>query len=223
MGADTRTMEGVILGFDPGGRNDRTSKGNFGWSVCKIAGCRLTPPATTGLARDAVDAIGQVRETLACQGHHPVLAAGIDAPMFWGQRGNRIVDGVVREVLRDIQVPAGTVIAVNGLRGAVTVQGPLLGWHLRANWPDLLITEAHPTAMWKLLRHWGPTDTVNMVQCLTAGLNDHERDATLAAVGAWAMKRRPPGWSDLHDRECCPVQPFDTPVSYWMPIPRGPD
>ena len=85
------------------------------------------------------------------------------------------------------------------------------------------ITEAHPKALCYLLRHRGPPDTVNMVQCLTAGLDDHERDATLAAVGAWAMKRRLPGWSNLHDRECCPVQPFDTPVSYWMPIPRDPE
>ena len=223
MGTDTKTMDGVILGFDPGGRNDRAPRGNFGWSVCKMVGCRLIPPATAGLARDAVDALDQVREALACQGHPPVLAAGIDAPMFWGQHGNRIVDGVVREALSDIQVPAGMVIAVNGLRGAVTVQGPLLGWHLRANWPDLSITEAHPTAMWKLLRHRGPVDTVNMVRSLTAGIeNDHKRDATRAAVGAWASLCQPYDWSNLSDQECCHVQPLGTPVSYWMPIPRVP-
>ena len=57
---------------------------------------------------------------------------------------------------------------------------------------------------------------------LTEGLEDreHERDATLSAIGAWAMYKKLPGWQNLYDQEHCPVQPFDTPVAYWMPIPK---
>ena len=221
MATDTRAMDGVVLGFDPGGRNDDAPSGNFGWSICQIVGSRLRR-LETGLARDAVDALGQVHQELVRQGHPRVLAAGVDAPMFWGQRGNRAVDDVVKQALQDIQVPVLMVIAVNGLRGAVTVQGPLLGWHLRARWPGLPITEAHPTAMWKLLRQRGPADTVNMVRRLTAGIEAaNERDATRAAVGAWAMKRRLPGWRDLLDVEPTPVHPFGAVVNYWMPIPVG--
>lgn len=216
-------MDGVVLGFDPGGRNDRARRGNFGWSICQVVGSRLRR-LKTGLARDAVDALDQVQEELVRQGHPPVLAAGIDAPMFWGQRGNRKVDCVIRKALRCTGFPpeklGGTVQAVNSLQGAVTVQGPVSGRHLRARWPDLPITEAHPTAMWELLRHRESADTVNMVARLTAGLeSDHEQDATLAAVGAWAMIRRLPGWRDLLDAEPTPVHPFGAVVNYWMPIP----
>lgn len=53
----------------------------------------------------------------------------------------------------------------------------------------------------------------------TADLNEHRLDATLAAVTAWAMHTRQPGWRDLYNQERCPVQPFDSSVNYWMPIP----
>ncbi len=216
---------GVILGFDPGGQGKPGGPGNFGWSICRIAGGSLEPPAVTGLARDAWDALIQVQQELRrddCQEHAP-LAAGIDAPMFWSKRRKRTVDGVRRKALRAATFPpkklGGTVQAVNALQGAVTVQGTLLGRHLRATWGNLRITEAHPTAIQHLLCHSGEPHVVYMVQRLTEGLVTHKRDATLAAVGAWAMLRQPDGWRNLYDQECCPVQPFDTPVSYWMPIP----
>ena len=57
-----------ILGFDPGGI------GRFGWSVCREAGGLLQPLPTTGLAKDALDAITQVK---AAMPYNPtVLAAG---------------------------------------------------------------------------------------------------------------------------------------------------
>lgn len=212
-------MANIVLGFDPGGRNDRGPSGNFGWSICQMVDGHLER-LKTGLARDAVDARDQVRTKLDALGKPTILAAGIDAPLFWGRRGNRRVDKVVRNALKKIQSPAHRVMAVNSLQGAVTVQGPLLGWYLRAYQAGLPLTEAHPAAMWELLQHQeGSAGTVAMVTCLIAGLTDHKRDATLAAVSAWAMEHQPPGWSDLYNRECCPVQPFDTPVSYWMPIP----
>ena len=209
---------GFIQGFDPGG------KGNFGWSVCREVDGKLQPPTKTGLADDAWDARNRVKDTIACldpQGNSAVLAAGIDAPLFWSKRGNRRADGTLRGALRNAQFPprklGGVVQAVNALRGACLVQGMLLARYLHETWP-LSITEAHPKALRHLLCHSGKAEEVRR---LTAGLVTHKRDATLCAVAAWAMRHHHDlyGWQDLFAQEPCPVQPFDIPVGYWMPIP----
>ena len=44
-----------VLGFDPGG------KGAFGWSVCRVVNGSLQPPAKTGLADRAWEAVAQTR------------------------------------------------------------------------------------------------------------------------------------------------------------------
>ena len=207
---------GFILGFDPGG------EGKFGWSICRVSNGQLQPLPNTGLADDAWDALLKVKQELgrySPSGNHPVLAAGIDAPMFWSQRGNRTVDDILRDKLKN-SLPKIRVLAVNSLWGAVLVQGVLLGKYLRDEWTDLKITEAHPNALWYLLRHSGQPEVVEMVEHAIAGLVDDTRDATLSAVAAWAMIQESQlGWQNLHERECHPVHPFDTPVSYWMPIP----
>ena len=206
---------GFILGFDPGG------KGKFGWSICRVSNGQLQQPLETGLADDAWDALLKVKQELgrySPSGNPPVLAAGIDAPMFWSKRGNRTVDDVLRDTLKD-SLPKIRVLAVNSLWGAVLVQGMLVGKYLREEWRDLKITEAHPNALWYLLRHSEQSEVVKMVEHATTRLVNDERDATLAAVAAWAMIQESPKWQNLYDLECDPVQPFDTPVSYWMPIP----
>ena len=206
---------GFIMGFDPGGAD------KFGWSVCRVSYGQLQKPLETGLADDAKGALCKVKQVLGRHipsGLPPVLAAGIDAPMFWSRRGNRRVDRDLRDQLKD-SCPKIRVLAVNSLWGAVLVQGVLLGKYLREEWKDLKITEAHPRALWCLLRHLEQhEEEIKMVKDLTTGLCRDELDATLAAVAAWAMIQRPSGWRNLYDLECNPVQPFDTPVSYWMPI-----
>ena len=207
---------GFILGFDPGGT------GNFGWSVCRASAGTLQPSPITGLSNDAWDALNEVKEALGCgqlSGHLSILAAGIDAPMFWSKRGNRTVDDYLRRQLKTNGFPpsklGGAVQQVNSLRGACLVQGMLLGRHLREEWNPPL-TEAHPTALRYLLRCIKEPDQEDMVHNLTAGLVDHELDATLSAVAAWAMIHEPHGWRNLYDQECCPV---GTHVGYWMPHP----
>ena len=209
---------GFILGFDPGGA------GNFGWSVCSAASDHLQRPLETGLADDAWDALNQVKQAIKAPnlpGDPSVLAAGIDAPLFWGRRGNRAIDAVLRRALKrsNFPTPGGTVQEVNSLRGSCLVQGVLLAKYLRETW-NPPITETHPKALQHLLRHSGQPEMTELAR-LTEGLEDreHERDATLSAIGAWAMYKKLPGWRDIYDQECRPVQPFDTPVAYWMPIP----
>ena len=209
---------GFILGFDPGG------VGNFGWSVCSAASDHLQQPFKTGLADDAWDALGQVKKVVGSfdvLGKPQVLAAGIDAPLFWGRTGKRKVDDVLRQALRrsKFPTPGGTVQQVNSLRGACLVQGVLLARYLRDWKPGLPITETHPKALLHLLHHSGQPE-MRLIEGLENRDREHERDATLSAIGAWAMNRRLPGWRDLYSEEPTPVQPFDTPVAYWMPISK---
>ena len=123
--------------------------------------------------------------------------------------------------------PANRVLTVNSLQGAVAVQGVLLARHLSAEW-DLKITESHPKVLDYLLANGGNqyNDERQMAQALVVGLNatpsqDHERDATLSAVSAWAAIQDPPlpYWQNLYDGDDCLFNPSGVPVSYWMPIP----
>ena len=134
----------LCLGFDPGGA------GSFGWSVCREVGGQLEPPIETGLADNAWDALNRVGgaiEALGHQGNARILAAGIDAPLFWAATGGRTIDSSVSLGVDPIHI--------NGLRGAVVVQGPLLTKHLRDVWSDLVITESYPRGLWHLLAQGG--------------------------------------------------------------------
>ena len=237
--------DGIILGFDPGGKNA------FEWSVCGIAADGYLVRHKTGLADNAADAISRVIRVLP---NNPnILAAGIDAPLFWSQNGNREVDDFLICHLKRIQFKSIlSMIKVNSLRGAALVQGVLLGKYLSETWDTILITESHPKVLVHLLNceRRFPKGR-NMVKCLTGDLRDyaqygkcclcgcksekikeskeeaqkaHKRDATLAAISAWAMVHKPCGWQNLYELECQeqegqPVQPFNTPVAYWMPKP----
>ena len=207
---------GFILGFDPGG------KGRFGWSICSEAGGLLQPCPKTGLADDAWHAICKVKEALP--DNPTVLAAGIDAPLFWSTKGNRKIDDVLDKAMRDTDYPppknGGRIVqAVNSLRGGCVVQGPLLAKLLSETCWDLKITECHPKVLQWLLPLLGKSDTARMVRHLTAGLVDHELDATLSAVSAWAaIHQKRTEWQNLYEEEVkrqgCPITPFTIPVGY---------
>ena len=204
----------LYLGFDPGGKR------NFGWSVCREVGGQLEQPARTGRVNNAWDALDRVKVAIADLGHQGnarVLAAGIDAPLFWAAAGGRAIDSSVSLGVDPIHI--------NGLRGAVVVQGPLLAKHLRGVWSDLVITESYPRGLWHLLAQGRHPEEYQMAQRITAGLNantrrKHERDATLCAVSAWAAIHKPPNWQNLYQKEPDSLAPFDIPVSYWMPVPH---
>ena len=192
----------IFLGFDPGG------EGKFGWSICREDGDQFRQ-ITAGLADHAEDAIEKVLSHLP-RSTVIVLAAGIDAPLFWSRKGNRAIDKVVREAAR----PAN-VLEVNSLWGAVLVQGVLLAESLHKHFDDFPITEAHPKALRELL--------VELPRVLHHfnGETEHEWDARTAAYAAWCMHRQAEGWWDISSREPNPVLLLSRPVSYWLPIPRG--
>jgi len=212
-----------VLGFDPGGR------GKFGWSVCSVLDHALQPPLMTGLADEAAQALNKVREVIeSCRTVDPrILAAGIDAPLFWSSQGGRRVDDVVRDALRatEFSTPGGTVQHFNSLRGSCTIQGVMLARSLHETW-GVEVTETHPKALEHLLIRSMDPEMLKIMERLTRELpkddREHERDATISAVAAWAMLKGAPRWRNLCELEPDPVQPFGTPVSYWMPIPQQP-
>jgi hypothetical protein len=211
---------GALLGFDPGGED------GFGWSVADDTPTLPLTVRATGVvdnAQGAVDAaMTQVKKG------EPVVAAGIDAPLFWVPTGDRNVDRIVRSELRGLgaRSPGGTVQAVNSLRGACVVQGMLTGVMLRAAIPEVLITESHPKALlWQLRfanreRHPAGIALVSLSHfsvSASVGTQDHERDAAIGALCAWAMLHKPNGWRDLYLEEHDPYSPITAPLGYWMP------
>ena len=216
---------GFILGFDPGGA------GHFGWSICETVDGELQPPTKdrVGLANDACHAMDQVQRALP--DNPTVLAAGIDAPLFWSKTGGRTVDDVLRQTLKNNRFPEskvhGTVQTANSLRGACIVQGLLLAKYLSETSWCLTITESHPRVLCHLLHHMGQQ---NMIKLLTEGLadytqgatrclcgceeakkppaspTDHKRDATLSAISAWAaawtaIYQTLPNWQNIFDED----------------------
>jgi predicted nuclease with RNAse H fold len=210
----------VLLGFDPGGED------GFGWCVADDTPTLPLAVRATGVvdnARSAVDAVmTQVKRG------ESVVAVGIDAPLFWVATGDRNVDRIVRDELRGLgaRSPGGTVQAVNSLRGACVVQGMLTGMLLRAALPEVLISESHPKALlWQLRlanrdRHPAGISLVSLSHfsvSASIGTQDHERDAAIGALCAWAMVHNPKGWRDLYLEEQHPYSPITAPLGYWMP------
>ena len=228
-------INGLILGFDPGGvgqllKSGRRSKGRFGWSICQAVDGELLPPgAQTGRAQHALNAITTVKTAIAkISGQPTVLAAGIDAPMFWSEEGwDRSADDELRQKLENDGFSKGGVLYVNGMRGGALVQGTLLGKYLKEEWPALQITESHPGVLRYLLQNVDQSELEQFglgqfrVKELIRRPVTHENDATLAAISAWAILKKPEPltrWRNLYDPQAGYIQPLGTPVSYWMPI-----
>ena len=228
----------VVLGFDPGG-NDK-----FGWSICTEDDRGiLQPPLKTGLADNAPDAISKVKRALKSPdfpANPKVLAAGIEAPLFWNRWGCRGIDNLLdcamrhtgfRRQRKDGSGLGGRIVqTVNQLQGACVIQGPLLAKYLREEeqWKDLPITESHPKVLNHLLYKTGqPKAVTEMVENAIRGLASHKLDATWCAVAAWAMlhhqEQNLPNWYDLYEweqRESGRIVQIEGDVRYWMPIPE---
>ena len=206
------SSESVLLGFDPGGQS------KFGWSVCHAQATDDLPKvAYSGVGDDAKDVLEQVTGTISTHFNGvAVAAAGIDAPLFWGERGNRDVD----EHIDSFITKAGPrmVLKINSLFSACTVQGVLLGKYLSQQFPSIRITETHPTAVMELMTTRHPLQHQSWVAQLRNVGNRHEQDAIISAYCAWQMLIGADGWTDLAPREPNVVQPFGLGAQYWMPL-----
>lgn len=207
------SSEKVLLGFDPGG------KGKFGWSICISQSTDELPKiADCGVGDDAKDVLDQVTGILRTEMYGAeVLAAGIDAPLFWGEKGNRAIDQLIQVHLN--KADQARVLKINSLFGACTVQGVILGKYLREKFEQIRITETHPSALLGLLKNRLPEEHRILGDMVGYFRNDHVRDATISAFCAWQMLRNPIGWNDITQKEPRPVQPLGTLIEYWMPLP----
>jgi hypothetical protein len=102
----------------------------------------------------------------------------------------------------------------------------LTGVLLRAVLPEVIITESHPKAvLWQLRlanrdRHPAGISVASLSQfsvSASIGTQDHERDAAVGALCAWAMRHKPKNWRDLYLEEEHPYSPITAPLGYWMP------
>ena len=156
-----------------------------------------------------------------------VIGVGIDAPLYWVTQGDRAVDQLVRQQIVNLGAPNGTVQAVNSLCGACLVQGMLAGVLARRQFHGVSITESHPKALLWLLGHatrQNPPDHISLLDLpefnLAGGFHpaDHERDAALACLSAWAMIHQFAGWRDVAaDEQQERFSLIDPPPSYWVP------
>lgn len=206
----------VLLGLDPGGA------GAYGWAVAEHSQTLPLALRLTGVADNAEQA---VEAALTAVGDDLVKGAGIDAPLFWVAAGDRVADRTVRTAICERGAAGGTVQHVNRLQGACLVQGVLGGVLLRRRLPGLPMSESHPKAFLWLSgvanEALHPRDVVfaslsKYFIGIPAGVADHERDAAIAALSAWAMDVRPPDWRDLLSLEKNPYLPLAPPLAYWM-------
>ena len=219
---EERNIADYFLGFDPGGEC------KFGWCVCSPGRDNTLTLVAAGNANHAKGAFDAAIATLP-DGEIP-KGAGVDAPLFWVVDGGREADAVVRDAIGRAGAPnrSGTVQHFNSLQGSCVIQGMLITQLLRANYPMLSITEAHPKALLWLLGiatvdrpvAQVPVDSVCTVDRgrFPRGLSEHVRDAALGAVTARAMALQETGWVDLLKREEGAVRSVDGPLGYWMPM-----
>lgn len=207
----------VAIGLDPGGIDA------FGWCVCEFTEELPLHVVDQGIESSAHDAVASA---VACADGSEVIAAGIDSPLCWVQHGDRRADQLVRRAIAaaGCRTPWGTVQIVNALRGACLVQGILALRALRIRFPRIIVSEAHPKALLWLLGaananrrvpEVGPQHLATLV--FDRSPNEHERDAALGALSAWAALVQPTGWSDLLQLETDAFFPAGSAV-YYMPL-----
>jgi len=125
----------VFLGFDPGGKN--------GFGIAIANGSRVSFK-TVSTIKEAVDwAIA------ACGAEEP-NAAGIDTILHWG-KGSSGFRSADKWLIARHPLSAGSVMAPNSLRGAMTIGGVGLAIELRKHWPKLTLNETHPKVLFHAL------------------------------------------------------------------------
>jgi len=208
----------VLIGLDPGGADA------FGWCVATDTGALPLRVRKFGVADDAAGALASAVAEL--QDENPV-AVGIDAPLFWTTDGDRAVDAYVRSRICALGASGGTVGHVNSLRGACLVQGMLAAVLGGERFAGLRVTESHPKALLWLL---GMANRNTQPRLVTgAALRDHiafegqreplehERDAALGALSAWAMMTGATAWQNIAPKDARKISLILSP-EYWVPI-----
>jgi len=210
----------ILLGFDPGGIHQ------FGWCVSEAKSDVGLQLLEAGVADDANGAVNAALASI--KDFQDVCGAGIDSPLYWPTQGSRKADVLIRHRMRKLGARnvGGSVQSLNSLRGACIAQGMIAAHLLRRRIPSIRITETHPKALLWLIevaRRDLPVSEIqisHLTELIAAhGKSncEHERDAVLGSIAAWAMVVARPGWQDLFLEEHETFVPV-SPVEYWMPV-----
>ena len=191
----------LVAGFDPGGKK------KFGWCVARIKPWKVIK---AGCANHAAHALACAME---CLTDGDIVAAGIDAPLYWARNGaSRKADNHVREQMKvaGATKPEGTVQAANSLRGACLIQGFFLAKLIERAHPNCLITETHPKALLAVCKH------NSLARINQQYENIDKRDAV---ISAWAAARAHQGdGQDLFKRDAnSAIHTFLKKTCYWWP------
>ena len=194
-------MGGFWVGADPGGI------GNFGLAFVDSSGqLRCSTVSSVDEAANQIVAAGEPS------------GVGIDAPMWWSasRGGGRNVDEMLRE---RYGISSGTVQSANSLRGAALIGGALLASRVRQHFPSIPITESHPKAL-LLALHFDEASFAARFKIPTAWSNEHERDASIAAIcaregfeGRWTINLA----EQRHSLEQDPQGYWLKPMHYFWP------
>ena len=177
-------MKEFVAGFDPGGQR------KFGWCLFKLTDLSAKIDAKNGIvdvASCADEAFNQMKRRLN-EESGCLVAAGIDAPLYWTRKGNcRESDKWVRKQIReqiceqnpgDTTKALSTVQAVNSLRGACLIQGLFLAKRIESEYSKCKITETHPKALLKTR-----LKTCSEMEKFKNKCDEDKRDAI---ISAWA-------------------------------------
>lgn len=185
-------LEGIYLGFDPGG--DR----KFGVALLDGECVRTSTVSNVDEAMKWADNV--------CRSRLPI-AAGIDTLFHWAtsKSGMRPCDLRLRAKYRGIK---NSILSPNSLRGAMAIGRMALAFRLRQKWPALVLNETHPKVLLHALcgQRSDPKDEktvqgaiqwfVNQAHCTEPKIEgEHELDA---ALSAWATRKGlAEGWDDI--------------------------
>lgn len=190
----------LVAGFDPG-RSDR-----FGWCIARPSPWKFIE---AGVADHAVDAFCKVKKAVVEQSGK-LVAAGIDAPLYWPYTGrSRESDKYIRQQINR-KGSAGTVQAVNSLRGACLAQGIMVAAIIEKEYPSpaCRITETHPKALVAVYP--------GLKELAAGDKNEHERDAIISAwAAAQSISNNGRNLYDCEDKTA--IHDFLKEPCYWWP------
>lgn len=173
-------LTGVIVGYDPGGN------GAHGVAKLSVKGGQPHSLVTSTLqtAENVINYMGDMSD---------IVAFGVDTLTCWstGSGAWRPADRWLRHHYVEVQ---NSIIAPNGLRGSMVLNGMAVLMAVKLNFPSVLITETHPKVLyWHLSsQRYGYTSSkIAMDKTLAHALGldvapatEHEWDAALSTLAA---------------------------------------
>ena len=178
-----------ILGLDPGG------KGNFGWALMELSASLPLRLLASGAADHAKSAVTWALKEAQQRGGNVVIA-GVDAPLCWVSGPEREADKQLRKARN--QVGGRGVMHVNSLNGACLAQGMMAAKMLEEK--GIALIEAHPGSIEDILAYNGELQASLSPDILALPKRDHQRDAALTALAAWAWYTKQKNWIDLNTK-----------------------